>query len=75
MTVGHNPSNQREEQDGELSEEIVKAEVERRLGQIEDEPRLRDLLHPVANGGGEGPEPEDAEVPVGKGGEGATEQG
>ena len=63
------------QQDRQLPEEVVEAEVKRRVGQLEDEPRLGDLLHPVADRGGEGAEPQDAEVAVVKGGERAADDG
>ena len=75
VAIGDDPADQREEQDRQLPEEIVEPEEERRLGQIEDQPGLRDLLHPVADRRGEGAEPQDAEVAVVKGGEGATDDG
>ena len=75
VAVGDDAADQGEQEDGELPEEVVETQVERRVRQLEHEPRLRDLLHPVANGRGKGPEPEDAKVPVVKGGEGAADDG
>ena len=44
------------------------------MGEIENEPTLRDLLHPGADRGSEGAEPENPEVAVGESGEGAFER-
>ena len=74
VPVGDDPANQREQQDGELPQEIVKAEVERGFRQVEDQPRLSDLLHPISDSGGEGYKPQNAKVAVGEGGKGAAQQ-
>ena len=73
VAIGDDAAEQREQQDGQLAEEVVEAEVEGRLGQVEDEPALRHLLHPGADRRGERAEPEDPEVPVDKRRERAAE--
>ena len=73
VAIGDDAAEQREQQDGQLAEEVVQAEVEGRLGQVEDEPALRDLLHPGADGRRECAEPEDPEVTVGERRERAAE--
>ena len=75
VAIGDDAADQREQQDRQLAEEVVEAEIERRVGQLEDEPRLGDLLHPVADGRGEGAEPQHAEIAVVKGGERAADDG
>src|SRR5262249_10200851 len=57
-------ADQREQQDRQLTEKIVEPKEKRRLGEIEDQPALRDLLHPGADGRGKGAEPQDAEVAI-----------
>ena len=74
VAVGDDAADQRQQQDRQLAEEVVEAEVERRFGELEDEPALRDLLHPGADRRGEGAEPQDAEIPVGERGERAAEE-
>ena len=74
VAIGDDAADQREQHDRQLAEEIVEPEVERRVGQLEDQPGLRDLLHPVADGRGEGAEPQDAEVAVVEGGKGAADE-
>ena len=68
-------ADEREQQDRQLPEEIVEPKEERGLGEVEDEPALRDLLHPRADGRRERAEPEHAEIPVGEGGERALQEG
>ena len=68
VAIGDHAADQREQQDRQLAQEIIEPEEERGLGEVEDEPALRDLLHPGADGRGEGPEPQDAEIAVAKGG-------
>ena len=58
VAVGDDAADEREEQDRQLAEEVVEPEVERRFRQLEDQPALRDLLHPRADGRREGAEPE-----------------
>ena len=67
-------ADQREEQDRQLAEEVVEPEVERRVGEVEDQPALRDLLHPGADRRGEGAEPQHAEIAVSEGGERALQE-
>jgi hypothetical protein len=72
--VGDDPADERQQQNRQLAEEVVEPQIKGRLRELEDEPRLRNLLHPVADGRGEGAEPEDAKVAVFERGEGAIEQ-
>ena len=74
VAIGDDAADEREQQDRQLPEEIVEPEEERRLGEVEDEPALRDLLHPRADRRGEGAEPEDAEIAVSEGGERALQE-
>jgi hypothetical protein len=69
MAIGDDAANQREEQDRQLAEKGVEAEEEgrRRAGDRQDQPALRDLLHPGADGRGHGAAPEHAEVAIGEG--------
>ena len=66
VAIGDDAADQREQQDRQLPEKVVEPEEERRLRQIEDQPALRDLLHPGADRGGEGAEPQDAEIAIGE---------
>ena len=49
VAIGDDAADQREQQDRQLAEEIIEPEEERRLGEIENQPALRDLLHPRAD--------------------------
>ena len=73
--VGDHAADEREEQDRQLAEERVEAEVERRVRQREHEPALGDLLHPRADAGREGADPQHAEVAVGERARHAPEDG
>ena len=75
VAVGDDAADQRQQQDRQLAEEVVEAEVERRLGELEDEPALRDLLHPGPHRRGEGTEPQDAKIAIGERRERAAENG
>ncbi len=67
VAIGEHAADEREEDDRQLLQERVEAEVERRIGQREDQPVLRDDLHPRADGRTAGADPLDAEIPVGEG--------
>ena len=54
VAIGNDAANEGEEQDRQLSQEIVESR-RRVLGEIENEPALRDFLHPCADGRGKGP--------------------
>ena len=71
--VGHDAADQREQHDRQLAEEGVEPQEERRFGERQNEPGLGDALHPGADAGGEGAEPQDAEIPVGERGRQAPE--
>jgi hypothetical protein len=73
--VGDHAAEEREEQDRQFAEERVEPEVERRIRQREDEPALRDFLHPRADAGRERADPQHAEVAVGEGAGHAPEHG
>ena len=75
VAVGDDAAEEREEEDRQLSQEVVEPEIERRLGEVEHEPALRDFLHPGADGRGEGAEPQHPEIAVRERGEGALEDG
>ena len=77
VAIGDDAADQREQQDGQLAEKRIEAQEERRrgAGDREHQPALRDLLHPGADGRGEGPEPHHAEVAVGQRGGHAAESG
>src|SRR4029079_4443478 len=64
---GDDAADQHEEDDRQLAEEVVDAEVEVRLRQVEDQPALRLCLNPGADGGAERGEPEDPEIAMGEG--------
>jgi hypothetical protein len=64
VTIGDDAADQRQQQDRQLSEKVVEAQIERRFGELEDEPALRDFLHPCAHGRGEGTEPEEAKIAI-----------
>ena len=66
--IGDDAADEREEEDGQFAEEGVEAEEKRRrrAGHRQDQPVLRDLLHPRADGGRERPEPEHAEISIGE---------
>ena len=74
VAIGDDAADEREEQDRQLAEEVVEPEVERGLREVEDEPALRDLLHPRADGRGEGAEPEHPEIAIGECGERAVQE-
>ena len=71
--VGHDAAEEGEEKHRSRGQEAVDAEEERGAGQRVDEPRLRQHLHEGADGGGDGAEPEETEVAVAEGAEGAGE--
>ena len=64
VAIGKDAADEREQDDRELLQERVEAEVERRVGQREDQPVLRDNLHPGPDGRTAGADPLDAEIPV-----------
>ena len=64
--VGEHAADEREEDDRELLQERVEAEVERRVRKRQHEPVLRDDLHPRADARRAGAEPLHAEVTVGE---------
>ncbi len=66
VAIGEDAANQREQDDRQLLQEGVEAEEEGRIGQRDDEPVLRDDLHPRADARGAGAEPLHAEVAVGE---------
>jgi hypothetical protein len=68
VAIGDDAAEDREEQDGQLAEEVVETEVKGRLGQLEHQPALGDLLHPRADRGRERPEPENRKIAIGEGG-------
>jgi hypothetical protein len=74
VAIGDDAANERQQENRKLSEEIVEAELERGLGQLEDEPALRHLLHPRADRRGKRAKPEDAKVAVGECRESAAQQ-
>ena len=75
VPIGDDAADEREEQDRQLAEEVVEPEVEASdLRELEDEPALRDLLHPGADRRGERPEPEHREIAVGERGERALQE-
>ena len=67
VPVRDDPADHREEQDGELAEEVVNPQVELGARQVVDEQALSVFLHPGADGRAERGEPEDAEIAVGQG--------
>ena len=67
VAIGEDAADEREEDDRQLLQERVEAEVERRAGQRQNQPVLRDDLHPRADGRTAGANPLDAEIPVGEG--------
>ena len=71
VAIGDDAADHREEEDRQLAEEVVEPEVERRFREVENEPALRDLLHPGADGRGESAEPEHGKIAIGEGGESA----
>ena len=71
--IGHDAADQREQHDRQLAEKGVEPEEERRIGERQNQPVLGDALHPGADAGGEGAEPQDAEIPVGERGRQAPE--
>ncbi len=74
VAVGDDAAEEREEEDRQLPQEVVEPEIEPRgIGEVEHEPALRDLLHPGADGRGEGAEPEHPEIAVRERGKGALE--
>ena len=69
--VGEDSAEEGEHHDGELAEEEVEAEVEGVLGEVVDEPALRELLDEGADGGDAGAGPHQAEVAIAEGSEDA----
>ena len=69
--VGEDSTEEREHHDGELAEEEVEAEVEGVLGEVVDEPALRELLDEGANGRDAGSGPHQAKVAIAEGSEDA----
>jgi len=67
VAIGDDPSNHHEQQDRKLAEEVVDAEIELRSGQVIDEESLGVFLHPGADRRAQRREPEQSEIPVGKG--------
>ncbi len=65
--IADRPGEEREEQDGAELERADQAEAERRVRQLQHEPRLPDALHPRADEGDELSAPEQPEVPVAEG--------
>jgi len=74
VPIGNHAAGEREQQDRQLTEKIVEPEEERRLGEVEHQPALRDLLHPRPDRRRERAEPEDPEVAVREGGERSLEE-
>ena len=66
VTVRDNAADEGEQQDRQLAKKCVEGEVLRRVGQLEHQPVLRDLLHPVADAGCAGAHPQHAEIAVGQ---------
>ncbi len=66
VAIGEHAADEREQDDRELLQERVEAEVERGIGQREDQPVLRDDLHPRADRRAAGADPLDAEVSIGE---------
>ncbi len=66
--IGDDAADEREEQDRDLADERIEAEEKGRggAGERDDEPGLRDLLHPGADAGDERAEPEQAKVAIGQ---------
>ncbi len=62
--VSHNAAHQREEEDGNASEELIQRKQKGRMAQPVDQPALRHDLHPGANAGRTGTEPHQAEIPI-----------
>ncbi len=67
--IGDDAADQREQQDRHFAGEAVEAEVERRrrTAHRDDQPRLRDLLHPRADARSQRAEPQQPEIAVGEG--------
>ena len=67
VAVGEHAADEREQDDRQLLQERVEPEEERRrIGQRNDQPVLRDDLHPRADARRAGAEPLDAEVAIGE---------
>ena len=67
VAIGEHAADEREEDDRELLQERVEAQVKRRSGQRQHEPVLRDDLHPGADRRAARPNPLDPEIPIGEG--------
>jgi hypothetical protein len=66
---------QGKQEDRNIAEKRVEAEQKWRVRQLQDEPVLRDLLHPRANGGCARANPEDTEIVILKSLEDASQHG
>ena len=75
VAIRDHAADQREEQNRQLAQEVVEPEVERGFREVEDQPALRDLLHPRADRRGERAEPQHPEIAIGESGQGALQDG
>jgi hypothetical protein len=69
VAVGEDAADERKQDDRQLLQERIEPEEERRVRQRNDEPVLRDDLHPRADARGAGANPLDTEIAVGEGGQ------
>jgi len=75
VPIGDHTADEHEQHDGQLSEKLVDAQVEVRLGHRKDEPALRVGLHPGADGRSERGEPEKPVVAMRQGAGHAVQPG
>ena len=62
--VRNHAAHQRKEEDRNIAQKRVETQQKRRFGHVENQPVLRDLLHPRADAGREGADPEEPEVAI-----------
>ena len=74
QAIRKDAAEQRKHHDGKLAQKQVQSQVEGFLGQVVDQPALRELLDKRADGGGAGSHPHDAEVTIAKSSENTREE-
>jgi hypothetical protein len=75
QAIREDAPDQREQNDGQLTEKEIQPQVEGVFGEIVNQPALRKLLNERSNRRGARPQPHHAEVAVTKGPESASEEG
>ncbi len=66
QAISKDTTDERKEHDRQLPQKEIQAEIKRILGEIVDQPALRELLYKRANGGDTRSQPHDPEIAVSK---------